>query len=148
MEQLWTINTLPRAEAFLAQSQTTKVVVENYIGGQFMKSRDQQQFIDSFEPKTGRKYAEVPISSAQDVQEAVDAAAAAFTSWSRTTRQVRSKYLQRIAAIIQDNRELFAVWESIDQGKTLDRARVEVDRAVSNFLYSNVPPNAPRPCCC
>jgi acyl-CoA reductase-like NAD-dependent aldehyde dehydrogenase len=34
---------------------------------------------------------------------------------------------------MQEHREVFAVWESIDQGKTLQRARVEVDRAISNF---------------
>jgi acyl-CoA reductase-like NAD-dependent aldehyde dehydrogenase len=67
------------------------------------------------------------------VDSAVLAAEAAFKTWSKTTRTERSKYLQRIAALIQENRELFAVWESIDQGKTLERGRVEVDRAVSNF---------------
>jgi acyl-CoA reductase-like NAD-dependent aldehyde dehydrogenase len=67
------------------------------------------------------------------VDSAVLAAEAAFKTWSKTTRAERSKYLQRIAALIQENRELFAVWESIDQGKTLERGRVEVDRAVSNF---------------
>jgi acyl-CoA reductase-like NAD-dependent aldehyde dehydrogenase len=75
----------------------------------------------------------VPISSPYDVQNAVKAATTAFGSWSKTTRAVRSKYLQRIAALIEHNRELFAVWESIDQGKTLERARVEIDRAISNF---------------
>jgi acyl-CoA reductase-like NAD-dependent aldehyde dehydrogenase len=37
--------------------------------------------------------------------------------------------------LMEENRELFAVWETIDQGKTLERARIEVDRAVSNFSY-------------
>lgn len=94
---------------------------------------EEDEYIDSFEPKTGKIYSRIPISTVADVQDAVDAATEAFQAWSRTPRAERSRYLQRIAALIQQNREVLAIWESIDQGKTLERARMEVDRAVSNF---------------
>ena len=35
--------------------------------------------------------------------------------------------------LIYAHREVLAVWESLDQGKTIERARIEVERAVSNF---------------
>jgi acyl-CoA reductase-like NAD-dependent aldehyde dehydrogenase len=107
-------------------------MLQNYISNTFT-SHSSSESIPSFNPQTGQVFGHVPLSTAQDVDTAVLAAEAAFKNWSKTTRAERSKYLQRIAALIQGNRELFAVWESIDQGKTVERARIEVDRAVSNF---------------
>lgn len=79
----------------------------------------------------------IPISDAPDVDAAVIAAKEAFPAWSRTSRKIRSGYLQKIATLLEENKELFAVWESIDQGQTIQRARIEVDRAVSNFQCVN-----------
>lgn len=127
----WACDSLEKAEAFLqAQGNNGRLVMENFVGNSFAGS---SQHIDATNPKTGQAFAQVPISSAAEVDEALKSATAAFKSWSKTTAAVRSKYLQRISQLIQENRELLAVWESIDQGKTLERARIEVDRAVSNF---------------
>jgi acyl-CoA reductase-like NAD-dependent aldehyde dehydrogenase len=131
-QALWECNTVDKAHAYLQDSSPLRL--QNYISNTFA-SNTSQETIDSFDPKTGQVYARVPISSAENVDTAVLAAEHAFKSWSKTTRAERSRYLQRIAALIQENKELFAVWESIDQGKTLERARVEVDRAVANFSY-------------
>jgi aminomuconate-semialdehyde dehydrogenase len=127
---LWECNTLEKAHAYLQVS--SPLQLKNYILNNFTLHSSQSS-IDSFNPKNGKVFAQVPISSAEDVDAAVIAAEKAFRSWSKTTRAERSRYLQKMAALIQKNRELFAVWESIDQGKTLERARVEVDRAVANF---------------
>ena len=131
---LWEYNTLEKAHLHLKHNKDSPLVLQNYISNTFISSSLENQ-IDSFDPKTGKVYSHIPLSSASDVDHAVRAAETAFKSWSKTTRAERSKYLQKIAALIQENRELFAVWESIDQGKTVERARVEVDRAVSNFSY-------------
>lgn len=90
-------------------------------------------YVDSINPKTGKSFARVPISSAAQVDHALQAATDAFKKWSRTTAAFRSSLLQRVAFLIEENKELLAVWESIDQGKTVARARVEVDRAATNF---------------
>jgi len=115
------------------------LTISNFVSNEFV-TQTSDEWIDSFEPKTGKLYARVQNSCVSEVETAIDAACTAFKTWSRTSRAERSSYLQRIAALIKENRELFAVWESIDQGKTLERARVEVDRAISNFSYvfSNV----------
>ncbi|RFU30455.1 hypothetical protein B7463_g5888, partial [Scytalidium lignicola] len=128
------LDTLPKAEAFLHGSNSPRIVISNFISNSFTP-HSSSDYIDSFDPKTGNAYARVPISSASEVEDAITSAAEAFKSWCKTSRGVRSKYLQRIAQLIQENRELLAVWESIDQGKTLERARIEVDRAISNFSY-------------
>lgn len=138
MAELWALNTLSQAHEFISQKSPAPVVVlKNFIGGQFTRIQA-DELLDIFEPKTGLVIGKVPISTEDDVQRAVDSASAAFPSWSQTPRKQRSEYLLRVADVLRDNRELFAVWESIDQGKTIERARVEVDRAISNF-QSDIP---------
>ncbi|KAE9373964.1 putative aldehyde dehydrogenase [Stipitochalara longipes BDJ] len=131
---LWECNTLEKAQLYLKNNKASSLVLRNYVSNSFVSSTS-ENYINSFNPKTGEVYSRVPISSASDVNHAVLAAETAFKTWSKATRAERSRYLQKIAALIQENRELFAVWESIDQGKTVERARVEVDRAISNFSY-------------
>ncbi|KAK0656946.1 aldehyde dehydrogenase domain-containing protein [Cercophora newfieldiana] len=131
---LWGCDTLAKAEDWL-RSQNTPFHLENYVDGLYAQASSGTTHIDSFNPKTGRVFAKVPCTQPGDVDAAIHAAKAAFLSWSKTTRAERSAYLRRVSELIQENRELFAVWESIDQGKTIERARVEVDRAIANFLY-------------
>jgi len=126
----WASDTLEKAETFI---QSQELGMQNFVGNAFDSSSGSLGSLPAINPKTGKVFAQVPISSPGEVEQALQAAKQAFKSWSKTPAPVRSGYLQRVAQLIRENRELFAVWESIDQGKTLARARVEVDRAVSNF---------------
>jgi acyl-CoA reductase-like NAD-dependent aldehyde dehydrogenase len=129
---IWTCDTLDKARDFLQETSEGHVTLENFISNAVIP-HDSESWVDSYEPKTGRLLSKVPISSSEDVQKAVAVATVAFSTWSKTSRAERSKYMQRIVALIKQNKELFAVWESMDQGKTLERARIEIDRAISNF---------------
>ncbi len=135
--RLWELDTLEKAQACLENSrQKYPITLCNYVSNVFDTSPTETgAWVDSFDPKTGKLLAYIPNTQPEDVDTAIKSAADAFPGWSRTPRAVQSKYLRRIADLIQENRELFAVWESIDQGKTLARARVEIDRAVANFSY-------------
>lgn len=137
--ELWKLNTIDNAQAYLA-SPGKNVRLQNYIGNEFSEHGNPDSWIESFNPRTGEVIANIPRSDASDVVRAVDAASRAFPSWSKTPRQERSDILLRIAAIIHEKKETFAVWESLDQGKTLARARVEVDRAISNFRLVSFTP--------
>lgn len=134
MRDVWAANTLEKAEALIKTSTASNngLVMHNLIGGSYVSS---ESHIDSVNPKTGRVFAQVPIASAEQVDQALQIATEAFKTWKKTASAARSAYLRRVAQLIQENHETFAVWESIDQGKTLARARVEVDRAISNFKY-------------
>ena len=129
---LWALNTEAKAHEFLA-SNSQPIHLSNFVGNAFVAHTESEDWIDSMNPRTAKTLAKIPRSGPADVEAAVDAAAKAFPSWSNTSRKVRSQLLQRIAGLISDNKELFAVWESIDQGKTLSRARIEIDRAIDNF---------------
>lgn len=130
----WDYASIEAAESLLQQSSFEPFQLQNLINGAPTPSTS-NEWIDSFNPKTGQIFARVPNSSPQDIENAVQAAETAFDSWSQTAPSKRAAHLNRIATLIEERRELFAVWESIDQGKTLARARVEIDRAISNFRY-------------
>lgn len=129
---LWRLNTEEKAHEFLA-SNRNPIHISNFVGNNFVSHTNAGERIDSFDPRTGKVLAQIPRSGPADVEVAVDAATKAFSSWSQTSRKARSQMLQRIAGIISEEKEIFAIWESIDQGKTVARARVEVDRAIDNF---------------
>ncbi|KAJ4424855.1 hypothetical protein N0V82_000357 [Gnomoniopsis sp. IMI 355080] len=133
-EEVWSANTLEKATTLLKQLEGNPLTLQHFSENKFSTAASSKH-IDSFEPKTGKLIARVPCASADEVDAAIKAAKVAFPAWSKTPRAERSRLLRRISDIIADNRELFAVWESIDQGKTLERARIEVDRAISNFAY-------------
>ncbi|RDW82765.1 hypothetical protein BP6252_03877 [Coleophoma cylindrospora] len=131
---LWECNTLEKAQSLCSSLGSAAFPLQNFISNTYNTSTS-TEYLDSHNPKTGKIFSRVPISSAEEVDRAVQDATEAFAGWSKTTRAVRSACLGKITKLIEENRELFAVWESIDQGKTLERARIEVDRAISNFSY-------------
>ncbi|RMJ28775.1 aldehyde dehydrogenase AldH12 [Aspergillus sp. HF37] len=126
--------TIDAAESALRQPDFQPFVLSNLVDDSFFLDTT-TGYCNSFNPKTGQLVAKVHNASPGAVDQAVDAADRAFASWSATPSSKRSEHLLQIAAMIEQRKELFAVWESIDQGKTLARARAEVDRAVSNFRY-------------
>ncbi|KAF5861559.1 hypothetical protein ETB97_012808 [Aspergillus alliaceus] len=132
--QAWELDTLEDAEGHLQRLDFQPFRLQNLVNGELLP-HPHISWIDSENPKTGLRFACIPNSTPEQIDKAVKAAEAAFPSWSATPPSQRSQYLERIASRIEEQRELFAVWESIDQGKTLARARVEIDRAVSSFRY-------------
>ncbi|KAF5534827.1 NAD-dependent aldehyde dehydrogenase [Fusarium napiforme] len=135
IKTVWGLQTLESAEGFISlENASAQLSLQNYVSNEFDTS-SAANFVDSINPKTGKSFARVPISSTAQVDHALQAATDAFKTWSKTTAAFRSKLLERVACLIEENKELLAVWESIDQGKTLARARVEVDRAATNFRY-------------
>lgn len=133
ISQLWEISSPENARDYLTGLAGEPIRLQNFINNRFQDHLETSNWIDSFNPRSGKRLAQIPRSTASDVDLAVDAAAQAFPSWSQVSRQERSNILLRIASVICSKKELFATWESIDQGKSLARARVEVERAISNF---------------
>jgi len=98
------------------------------VGGHFFKTVD---------PATEEVLAEVAEASVDDVDLAVVAARRAYTRvWSRMSGRERSKYLFRIARILQERARELAVLESIDNGKPIKESRdVDVPLAAQWFFY-------------
>lgn len=109
--------------------------IKNYIDGALVPAQS-GEYLDNYCPATGKVYAQIPDSTAEDVEKAVAAARRAFPEWSATEPRVRFRLLMRIADIIEQNMETFAEAESTDSGKPVSMAMsVDIPRAQSNFRF-------------
>jgi aminomuconate-semialdehyde/2-hydroxymuconate-6-semialdehyde dehydrogenase len=94
------------------------------------------QYIDNYEPATGKVYGEIPNSTEEDVELAVQAAEKAFPIWSNMTNEERGAIMMRISLGIEKRMDEFVAAESRDNGKPLSlAAHVDIPRAVSNFHF-------------
>ena len=109
--------------------------IQNFVDGQFVEPIG-GKYLDNIEPATGKPYSQVADSDARDVECAVAAAETAFVDWSKKSAAERSKFLLRIADLIERDLEKLARAESIDTGKPLSLARtLDIPRAASNFRF-------------
>ena len=107
----------------------------NYIDGELVSAKN-GDWIDNFEPATGKKYGLIPDSNAEDVEAAFIAAEKAFKSWSVKPVQERSNIMLKIASLIESKQQDLAEAESIDNGKPVDLANaVDIPRASSNMKF-------------
>lgn len=109
--------------------------IKNYINGELTEPVS-KNYIDNYNPATGKVYSFIPDSDKEDVQLAVNAAQDAFPQWSVTPKEQRSKVMMKIAELIEKNLDKLALAESIDNGKPLSLAKtVDIPRAASNFHF-------------
>ena len=109
--------------------------LENYIGGELVQPAS-GEYLDNFDPSTGRVYSLIADSDDRDVHLAVEAASAAFPAWSTTSPEDRHDILMRLVGLIERDLEPLALAESIDNGKTVAIARrLDIPRAALNFKF-------------
>jgi aldehyde dehydrogenase (NAD+) len=107
-----------------------------FVGGEFVDPAGGRSF-KTVNPATEEVLAEVAEASDEDVDRAVRAARRAYDRvWSKMPGRDRSKYLFRIARILQERARELAVLESIDNGKPIKESRdVDVPLAAAYFFY-------------
>ncbi len=106
-----------------------------FINGRFVAPKTGRYF-DTINPGNERKLAEIALAGAVDVNAAYAAAQKAFPAWSRLSGAERSKYLFRIARLLQDRAREFAVAETLDGGKPIKEARdFDVPMTAAHFFY-------------
>lgn len=107
----------------------------NYIGGEFVPPVNGQYF-DNISPVNGKVFCEIPRSSAEDIEKALDAAHKAAPAWGKTSVQERSNILLKIADCIEQNLEMLAVAETWDNGKAVrETLNADIPLAVDHFRY-------------
>ena len=106
-----------------------------FIDGKFEQSKKAKYFY-TFNPATGEKLAQITQADKADVDKAVKAANVAQKSWAKLTGFQRAKYLYAIARLIQKHARLFAVLESLDNGKPIRESRdVDVPLVIRHFYH-------------
>lgn len=105
----------------------------HFIGGEW---RQGAGHFDSFNPSNGEKLALVAQGSAKDVDDAVNAARAALPGWQALSGATRAKYLYAIARQIQKHSRLFAVLETMDNGKPIRETRdIDIPLVARHFYH-------------
>ena len=104
-----------------------------FIGGEWVAAGPH---LESFNPATGKKLAAIAHASEVDVDAAVKAARAAQPAWAKLGGHGRARYLYALARLIQKHSRLFAVLETMDNGKPIRETRdIDVPLTVRHFYH-------------
>lgn len=114
---------------------TFKARYENYINGEWTPPVKGSYFTNGT-PVTGEGFCEIPRSTSEDINLALDAAHAAKATWGKTSVTERSNLLLKIADRIEQNLEILAVAETWDNGKAVrETLAADVPLCVDHFRY-------------
>ncbi|WP_339767202.1 aldehyde dehydrogenase family protein [uncultured Paraglaciecola sp.] len=112
-----------------------KARYENFIGGEWV-APVKGVYFKNLTPVTGQDFCEIPRSSAEDIELALDAAHAAKVAWGKTSVQDRSNMLLKIADRLEKNLTMLAVAETWDNGKPIrETLNADVPLAIDHFRY-------------
>ncbi|MBS1564971.1 MAG: aldehyde dehydrogenase, partial [Bacteroidetes bacterium] len=108
---------------------------EHYINGRW-EAPSSGEYFDNISPIDGKVFTRAARGNAQDIEKAIDAAHAAYPTWSKTSVATRSNIMLRIAQVIEDNLEYLARVETIDNGKAIRETRAaDLPLTVDHFRY-------------
>ena len=112
-----------------------KAKYDNFIGGKWV-APVKGQYFDVITPITGKSYTQAARSTAEDVELALDAAHAAADQWGRTPIATRANILLKIADRLEQNLELLAYAETVDNGKPIrETLNADIPLSVDHFRY-------------
>jgi len=105
-----------------------------YINGTWLKAIPESCF-DVTNPADGSILEQVRDGGRHEARTAIDAAAEAFRSWSKTTAYERSAILYRAYHLMLERKEDLAHTMTLEQGKPLRAARTEVQYGADFLLW-------------
>jgi aldehyde dehydrogenase (NAD+) len=107
-----------------------------FIGGKFVEPHSGKWF-ETLNPATEDTLAEMAEADAEDVDRAVKAARHAYDKvWRKMPASERSKYIFRIARLIQEKARALAVVETMNGGKPIKESRdIDIPLAAAHFFY-------------
>jgi aldehyde dehydrogenase len=107
----------------------------NYIGGKWVEPVKGGYF-DNVSPTTGQVICQIPRSTADDIEKAIDAAHAAADAWARTAVAARARALNQIADRMEQYLPFLAAVETYDNGKPIrETTLADLPLAVDHFRY-------------
>ena len=108
---------------------------ENFVGGHWI-APVHGEYVENLTPATGEAFTEVPKSTPEDIELALDAAHVAKEAWGEASTTERAKVLNRIADVIEENLEPLAVAESWENGKPVrETLAADIPLAADHFRY-------------
>ncbi len=111
------------------------IKLQNLVGGR-LSAPGQGNYLDNVNPAIGETYSLVPDSDTGDIDAAVDCAKKAFPGWSKQSEAERAAVMNRIADLVDRDREKLVKAETDDNGKPLKLARaVDIPRVSTNLRF-------------
>jgi aldehyde dehydrogenase (NAD+) len=112
-----------------------KRIFNLFIDGKFVKPKSGDYF-ETLNPATAKPLAKIAQAGAKDIDVAVKAARKAYSQWSNLSGHARAKYLYAIARHIQKHSRLFAVLETLDNGKSIRETRdIDIPLVARHFYH-------------
>lgn len=107
-------------------------IVRNYVDGKWIEP-DNSGHLDIENPSTGQIIGKTPLSTVAEVNRAIEAAAEAYKTWSRTPVARRVEPLYKLDGLLRENEEKIARTLVEEMGKSLPDARAEMKRIFENI---------------
>ena len=114
---------------------TTSSHFHSFINNEFVKGQDGKTF-ESINPSTEKPIVAVHEATEKDVDHAVSVARKTFeTNWRYVEPEQRGRLLVKLADLFEENLELLASIESLDNGKALGMAKVDISKSAGCLRY-------------
>lgn len=114
---------------------TVKSRYDNFIGGRWVPPV-KDEYTTTLSPVTGQPFTQVPRSTPEDIEVALDAAHAAKDAWGETSPTERARVLNKIADVMEEHLEMLAVAESWGNGKPVrETLAADLPLAIDHFRY-------------
>lgn len=103
--------------------------LQNFIDGEWVDSQA-QEYLEIRNPAWDELLAQAPMSTSTEVNQAIDAAQDAYSSWRNTPPVARARYLHRLVPLLEDNFDELSICQTKEHGKTIDESRGETRRGI------------------
>ena len=108
---------------------------ENFIGGEWV-APVKGQYFENVSPCTNEVFCEIPRSTQEDIDLALDAAHKARDAWGKTSVAERSNMMLKIADVMEQNLTMLAVAETWDNGKAVrETINADIPLCIDHFRY-------------
>src|SRR6476661_8257758 len=123
-------------QASRAASRATVKTYNNYIGGKWVPSESGEVFENVNPADTRDVIGRFPLSTSEDINNAVNAAQQAFNRWRQTPAPRRAELLFRLGEILIRNKDRFTADMTREMGKVLKEAGGDVQEAIDCTYYT------------
>jgi malonate-semialdehyde dehydrogenase (acetylating)/methylmalonate-semialdehyde dehydrogenase len=103
--------------------------LKNYINGEFVASKSSRK-LDVISPVDGAFLSQVPMSTSEDLNDAVEAARSAYHKWSKTPIKERVQVFFRYKFLLEKHLQELAAICSEENGKTMSEAIAEIEKCI------------------
>lgn len=107
-------------------------VLKNHINGEWIEPKEVSDVIN---PATGETIVQVPLSTKDDVDQAVKAAKKAQKEWALEPAPMRAEILYEVGRIMKERKEHLSELLTMENGKVLEEARGEVQEGIDMAFY-------------